>query len=794
MNTYLDPELHIVLVSDSGRIPSFYVRFLDPVGLMTKNYNVVPTYEEGAEAIAQRADVLIVQRWLEPSTLAMVEAAKGRGVPVIYETDDNLLDLPKESGMAMSDAHIRNLTRVLDLADLVVCSTDALAHKMAAYNPNVAVIKNYGLPKDRVPTVGRPHLAVVNTDYFKLSSSKAGFFTALRMAVEDLNYKISFFGSVDPDMVELRSEFPDDVNIINGFIDDRSAFLDRLAHHGINVAAVPLDDTDQHLIKSDIKFLDFASLGVPAIFNNVRVYEEVRHEVDGFMADDTQSGWFEALEFFSTEQNRQRCGDTAYDVVSQRRGLSSYAEKYALAISSLVERGGRRTGDRIIDRTRSGLFWQGHDLVLLHDGSKRHVINKSVIGALVSAGFGFIDPTADELSLVAAQESLREVRQVSGLPPLPGQIVARKRTLPASGRPLTISWIIPGLIIGGGGHRNIIRCAYHLERLGHRVSLHFVDIPDSADVVRSNVREHFYPFDGDVRLLDDDFQENDIVFATHWSTIAHAERFADRIGEIVYFVQDFEPYFYAMGSDYVLAENTYKKGYYSITSGIWCEHFIRNTYHSQADHFQFPIDKNIYFDRRSPRRKDRIIFFAKPEMPRRCYEIGVQALRELNRLRPEIEIVFFGSSHQRPVDFPVVQLGMLPGPDDLAKLYNEATIGLAFSTTNPSLVPYEMMACGLPVVDLAREGNETNYDNGYDLARLVNPDPVVMAREISNFISDPADMKARSERSLAFAATFPEEEDVGRRIEALLLKRVANWDSEALRRATGVSNALSQSN
>jgi glycosyltransferase involved in cell wall biosynthesis len=232
-----------------------------------------------------------------------------------------------------------------------------------------------------------------------------------------------------------------------------------------------------------------------------------------------------------------------------------------------------------------------------------------------------------------------------------------------------------------------------------------------------------------------------------------------------------------MGSEYVLAETTYRKGFYAITSGVWCEHFLRNSYGAQADHFKFPIDRAIYFDRRSNRRADRVIFFAKPEMPRRCYEIGVQALRGLHALRPDVEIVFYGSSHQLPVDFPVTQLGMLPGPEDLAKLYNEATVGLAFSTTNPSLVPYEMMACGLPVVDLARAGNEMNYDGRYDIARLANPDPAAMAGEIAALIADENELASRSANGLVFAATFPVEADVGRRIEQLLLKRVQAWNA-----------------
>lgn len=790
MSNKLDPKYHVVLVSDSGRIPSFYVRFLDPIELVTQNYNVVPVYEAGAEAVAGRADLLVVQRWLETPTLRMVEAAKKRGVPIVYETDDNLLDLPKSSGMAMSSEHIRNLKYVLEVADLVVCSTASLAEKMAEYNSQAVVIKNYGLNKMQVDVSGRPHLAVVNTDYFKLGLSKSSFFKALSLAVEDLNYKISFFGSVDPEMLEMRRLFPNDVFIVDGFIDDRSAFLDRLASHGVNVAAVPLDDNDHHVVKSDIKFLDFASLGIPAIFNNVRVYDSIRHEIDGYITEDSQVGWFEALEFFASEENRKHCGVAAREVVKTVRGVEQYAVELSAHLSRLLE--GKQSQKVLtpIDRARSGLFWQSENLVLLHDGVKRHVVSKSAIAELIDAGFGFIEPRVEEYVLGAEQAGLREPRQIRRLPPLANRIATRLRPSPANGRPLNISWIIPGLIIGGGGHRNIIRCAYHLERLGHHVSLHFVDIPDEADVIRANVREHFYAFEGHIGLLDDDFPHCDIVFATHWSTVAYAERFKERTGEIVYFVQDFEPYFYAMGSDYVMAENTYRKGYYAVTSGIWCEHFLRNTYNGEADHFQFPIDKEIYFNRQAVRRKDRVIFFAKPEMPRRCYELGVQALRAFHRLRPDIEIVFFGSSHQRPVDFPVLQLGMLPGPHDLAKLYNEATVGLAFSTTNPSLVPYEMMACGLPVVDLARPGNETNYDNGFDLARLVDPDPLKMAQEIAAFISDPDDLKGRSERGLAFAATFPEEEGVGRRIEALLMKRVQAWDEHALRRATSASTAL----
>lgn len=779
MNARLKADHHVVVVSDSGPIPSYYVRLSDPLELANANWSGFPFYSSDAETAIETADLLVVQRWLHTPTRRLVENAKLRGIPIIYETDDNLLDLPKDSSMRMSKELIDNIEAVLEMADLVTCSTTHLADLMASYNPRVTVIENYGLDLPERDIRGRPHLAVVNTDYFKIRKNKAAFFSAIAIAIETLDYKVSFFGTISQDMMDLRDRFPECVEIFEGFQDNRARFLESLMAHGINVAIVPLDDDEQHLLKSDIKFLDFASFGAPAIYNNTRVYENVRHKVDGFMTNDSEEGWLEGLQYFANEKNRNKCGRAARQVVQNNRGLRQYVERLSDVYGLLIT---EKKKHKIlpIDINRSGFFWHAGNLYFLYNGSKYHIIAKSVISTLVSRGFGFVEPTIEELTLKPRDQSLGTVEHIYGFA-LPKGPWVNPPITPASGRALRIAWIVPGLIIGGGGHRNIIRCAYHLEKLGHQVSLHFIDSADPGHVVRAQVREHFYPFEGYVGLLGENFGEYDITFATHWSTVAYAERLQDRIGEIVYFVQDFEPFFYAMGSEYVLAENTYRKGFYAITSGIWCEQFLRNSYGAPADHFQFPIDRSIYFDQKRSRRTNRVIFFAKPEMPRRCYDLGIQALRAFHKLRPDIEIQFYGSSHQTGVDFPVTQLGMLGGPADLARLYNESTVGIAFSTTNPSLVPYEMMACGLPVLDLARSGNELNYDNSFEIARLANPDPSIMATELAELIANPAELAERSSRGIAFASTFPVEEDVGRRIEQLLLARVRQWPTSEMK-------------
>lgn len=369
-------------------------------------------------------------------------------------------------------------------------------------------------------------------------------------------------------------------------------------------------------------------------------------------------------------------------------------------------------------------------------------------------------------------------------------IYGLEKPAPAPARPrsksaLRIGWIVPGLIIGGGGHRNILRTAYHLEQFGHDVRLYFSDTNMSDNELRKSVREHFYPFDGPIRRWNGNVNSEIVLMATHWSTVALAESVASLVGEIIYFVQDFEPAFYPMGSEYILAENTYRKSLYAITSGPWCAHILKRDYNMEADSFRFPVDQAIYNPETAgaQARMKRVLFFAKPEMARRCFLIGTMALKEFHRIKPDYEILFFGSGNakQHQQDYPVTYLDIVPTLNDLSKLYATSAAGLVFSTTNPSLVPYEMMACGLPVVDLNRPGNEVNYDGRHDIALLADADPVRMAKDIAAMLDDTSGLARRSANGLAFASNFPSEEEMARRVEKLIVERMAGKKPRTIR-------------
>lgn len=335
----LPERIRVTQFNDEGQTPSFFIRYRDPIAFLTDNWNYIQCENPMAEQVLAAADVVIVQRASSIKCQFLIEEVKCAGVPVVYETDDFFLDLPPQSGLKLSQERKRAIKHMLALADVVTCSTPLLATELSAYNNHVRVLENYAIPfpaEQISATRSRtPHLAIVNTDYFKLVEAKSALFSALRHAVEILGYRITFFGTVDPQMISLKEAFPDQINVWSSFIPWRRKFIEYLMECNVNVALIPLEETVHHRVKSDIKFLDFASIGVPGLYNNRHVYSRVKHKETGFFCDNTYDGWIEGLTFFADEAARTRCGDEAHKECYTRT-LSSYAEEFAAVINELV--------------------------------------------------------------------------------------------------------------------------------------------------------------------------------------------------------------------------------------------------------------------------------------------------------------------------------------------------------------------------------------------------------------------------------------------------------------------------
>jgi glycosyltransferase involved in cell wall biosynthesis len=296
-------------------------------------------------------------------------------------------------------------------------------------------------------------------------------------------------------------------------------------------------------------------------------------------------------------------------------------------------------------------------------------------------------------------------------------------------------WVIPSFELGSGGHLNIFRMVHNLELLGYHCQICIVGETRfaSGTEARRVICTHFLPLKADVVIGVESASPAEFAFATSWVT-AYTVRALPQVSQRLYFIQDFEPWFYPMGSEYVFAEQTYRFNFVAIAAGDWLGKLAAD-YGMRVHVFRFSYDKDRY--RPLPRRPGprRVFFYARSVTPRRGFELGMLALKKIHERLPDVQFVLAGwdtSAYRIP--FPALNAGVVP-LNELADLYSQCDCALVISLTNLSLLPLEIMACGCPVVSNRGPNVEWLLRDGEN-ALLADPTPESLAQAVIRMLED----------------------------------------------------------
>jgi glycosyltransferase involved in cell wall biosynthesis len=387
----------------------------------------------------------------------------------------------------------------------------------------------------------------------------------------------------------------------------------------------------------------------------------------------------------------------------------------------------------------------------------------------------------------AAKQALRGRHKGGQTPAVPSTLIALARsgpaalTAPPAPAPgsLRIAILVPSFRQGSGGHATIAHLARALGGRGHSVNLWLEDFEhrhdrDGSAATKRRFAQYFRADDLDLQTDFARWDGADVVVATGWQTVPRALLLPGAAGR-AYLVQDHEPEFYGASAQALFAATSYRQGLHCIAASRWLAAVLRSRYGTSTSHFDLAVDHSVYHAGADVRRTDLVAFYARSATPRRAVPLGLLALEELSRVRPEIDIALFGGHDSPYAPFPHTNLGVLQGAGP-ARLYRRATVGLVFSLTNPSLVGLEMMACGLPCVELTSDAVLASFGADGPL-RLAEPDPVAVCSTIVALLDDlgererlarqgPAFMKARTwsraaeqvEEGLRVALTRVEED------------------------------------
>lgn len=307
-------------------------------------------------------------------------------------------------------------------------------------------------------------------------------------------------------------------------------------------------------------------------------------------------------------------------------------------------------------------------------------------------------------------------------------------------RPTRVAWIMSPPGRESGGHQNLFRFIRFAELAGHSCDIYLynagaaVDVQVVRDMLASS--EAYPQLSGDIRVWDRNAgvaEGTEAIFATGWETAYPAFLDSSRARRF-YFVQDYEPVFYPLGSEALLAENTYRFGFHGMTAGGWLAEKLRADFGMRTDHFDFSVDRSHYRYENTERRNE-IFFYARPVTPRRAFEFGLIALADFARLRPDVKINLAGwdvSNWEIPFEYENLSSLQL---SELNAVYNRCAAGLVLSLSNMSLLPLELLASG--VIPVVNDGPNNRMVSDNPHIAYVPASPLAIASKLVEVVDRP---------------------------------------------------------
>lgn len=289
----------------------------------------------------------------------------------------------------------------------------------------------------------------------------------------------------------------------------------------------------------------------------------------------------------------------------------------------------------------------------------------------------------------------------------------------------SIAILAPRPIKGSGGHRTIYNLAQHLSLLGYDVHLMHEAAAGKEteywveDILgTSSVRVY--------NIWDSSVTVGAAVATIDYSAFCVREFWAHRT-KTFYLIQDLEAHFNPVGDTFLRSERSYTNDTSNICIGRWLPHLLKAKYGVNAASAGLGVDHNVYFVDQGIEKKNRVAVLLQPEKFRRAPELCMAALALLKQMLPQAEIVVFGSSSDIRLPFDCQNRGLISNLNEINALYNEAKVGLCISSTNPSRIPFEMMAAGCVPVDIYRYNNLFDYASGTCLLAYQSPDSLAQA-------------------------------------------------------------------
>jgi len=264
--------------------PCAWYRCMTPGGALKERGHDVALEREPMSAKVLASDVVVFQRPSKEAQLASVLHLRSQQKYVVIELDDDFWNLqhtnPSFSYWRQTSA-LRVLEGCLKAADVVTVTTPELAQTVGKFNSNVRVLPNMlpdqywsfapkQLPADDTVVIGWAGSATHEADLKLLSG-------VVEQILEKYERVVFAFAGMprlpyrEHERIRLIPQVP---------LEEYTKLLGTF-----DIALAPVVDSTFNRCKSDLKYLEYAMIGLPVVASRIATYERsVEHGANGFLA------------------------------------------------------------------------------------------------------------------------------------------------------------------------------------------------------------------------------------------------------------------------------------------------------------------------------------------------------------------------------------------------------------------------------------------------------------------------------------------------------------------------------
>lgn len=280
-----------------------YVRLLSTFNLINnEKNNFIPYIIDEKERLKVENDIInnnfaldfvIIQRDVLDEKFAklLINRCKENNIKIIYEIDDDLLNIDNSHPeFDIYKKKAKTIEYIIKNSDSIVVSTSRLKEKLLDLNSNIYIIPNtltsfWNAPIKRIPKSKDIKIGYMGTtshtnDIKLIEAAILKVKDYFKSKGQNITFEIIGGTNDNLDWAE-KIQVPTGYHLYPLFVNWLKKTVDW------TIAVAPLEKTNINSSKSEIKYLEYSALGVPAVFTDFGPYHEhIKHGNNGLLVKD----------------------------------------------------------------------------------------------------------------------------------------------------------------------------------------------------------------------------------------------------------------------------------------------------------------------------------------------------------------------------------------------------------------------------------------------------------------------------------------------------------------------------